>query len=373
MARLTYVVQEPDGAEKLQAVIAGGLDDLARSLCRKVGQRACDIVEAVIVGNTAMHHLLLGLPTEQLGAAPYVAAWSGSCDLLGSDIGLRFAPNVRVHILPNIAGFVGADHVAMLLGSGMYAADEVVLGLDIGTNTEVGLKLGGGLDGRLLVCSTASGPAFEGAHIQAGMRAGPGAIERVWIEGERVSLQVIDDRPPVGLCGSGILDTVGQLHKLGLLSETGAMSLEHSRARLGEHGPEFVVAPHSEGGNEHDIVLTRGDVSEIQLAKGAMRAGTEVLMREAGISVDDLDRIVIAGAFGTYIDVGNALRIGMFPPLPVDRFEQVGNAAGVGARMALLSGETRDLAREVAARAEYVELTNDPRFTIEFTEAMMLP
>jgi uncharacterized 2Fe-2S/4Fe-4S cluster protein (DUF4445 family) len=373
MARLTYVVQHPEGAEKLQSVIVGGLDDLARTLCGQVGQRPCDVVEAVIVGNTAMHHLLLGLPTEQLGAAPYVAAWSGYCDLLGSDIGFQFAPNVRMHILPNIAGFVGADHVAMLLGSGMYAAEDVVLGLDIGTNTEVGLKLGGGIDGRLLVCSTASGPAFEGAHIQAGMRAGPGAIERVWIEGEQVATQVIDDQAPVGLCGSGILDAVGQLHKLGLLSETGAMSLEHSRARQGENGPEFVIAPRSEGANEHDIVLTRGDVSEIQLAKGAMRAGTEVLMREAGITIDDLDRIVIAGAFGTYIDVGNALRIGMFPPLPVERFEQVGNAAGVGARMALLSGRVRDLAREVAARAEYVELTNDPRFTVEFTEAMMLP
>jgi uncharacterized 2Fe-2S/4Fe-4S cluster protein (DUF4445 family) len=151
------------------------------------------------------------------------------------------------------------------------------------------------------------------------------------------------------------------------------MSLDHSRARQGDHGPEFVLAPRSDGANEHDIVLTRGDVSEVQLAKGAMRAGTEVLMREAGITVDDLDRIVIAGAFGTYIDVGNALRIGMFPPLPAERFEQVGNAAGVGARMALLSAEMRDLAREVAARAEYVELTNDPRFTLEFTEAMMLP
>jgi uncharacterized 2Fe-2S/4Fe-4S cluster protein (DUF4445 family) len=373
MARLTYVVQQPEGAQKLQSVIVAGLDDLARTLCGQVGERPCDIVEAVIVGNTAMHHLLLGLPTEQLGAAPYVAAWSGACDLLGSDIGFKFAPNVRIHILPNIAGFVGADHVAMLLGSGMYAAQDVVLGLDIGTNTEVGLKLGGGANGRLLVCSTASGPAFEGAHIKAGMRAGPGAIERVWIDGDRVATQVIGDRPPVGLCGSGILDAVGQLHKLGLLSETGAMSLEHSCARQGEQGPEFVLAPRSEGANEHDIVLTRGDVSEIQLAKGAMRAGTEVLMREAGISVEDLDRIVIAGAFGSYIDVSNALRIGMFPPLPVERFEQVGNAAGVGARMALLSGKMRELASEVAGRAEYVELTNDPRFTLEFTEAMMLP
>ena len=151
------------------------------------------------------------------------------------------------------------------------------------------------------------------------------------------------------------------------------MSLDHPRARQGERGPEFLLVPRAESGNEHDIVLTRGDVSEIQLAKGAMRAGAEVLMQEAGITVDDLDRIVIAGAFGSYIDVENALRVGMFPPLPPERFEQVGNAAGVGARLALLSGELRDMAQEIALQAEYVELTNDPRFTIEFTEAMMMP
>jgi uncharacterized 2Fe-2S/4Fe-4S cluster protein (DUF4445 family) len=205
------------------------------------------------------------------------------------------------------------------------------------------------------------------------MRAAPGAIERVWLEGERVSYQVIDDLPAVGICGSGILDTVGQLYKIGLLSVTGAMSLDHPRARQGSRGPEFVIVPRSESANEHDVVLTRGDVSEIQLAKGAMRAGTEVLMQEAGITVQDLDRIVIAGAFGTYIDVKNAVRIGMFPPLPPERFEQVGNAAGVGARLALLSAELRELAWQVAKQARYVELTNDPRFTIEFTEAMMMP
>ena len=369
MARLTYVVQHTDGAKQLQKVIVEGLDELACTLCRKANQLSEDIVEAVIVGNTAMHHLLLGLPTEQLGAAPYVAALSEPCDLMARDIGLTCAPDVFIHILPNIAGFVGADHVAMLLGSGIYSADDVVLGLDIGTNTEVALKVGD----RLLTCSTASGPAFEGAHIKAGMRAGPGAIERVWIDGEQVALRVIDDRPPVGICGSGILDAVGQLRKIGVLNELGAMSLDHPRVRRGEKGPEFVLVPHAERGNAHDIVLTRGDVSEIQLAKGAMRAGTEVLMQQAGITADDLDRIVIAGAFGSYIDVRNALRVGMFPALPVERFEQVGNAAGVGARLALISAAQRALANEIAREAEYVELTNDPRFTLAFTEAMMLP
>ena len=369
MARLTYAVQHAEGGRQLQEVIVRGLDDLARMLCQRAGQDADDVIEAVIVGNTAMHHLLLGLPTAQLGTAPYVAALSEPCDLVGRDIGLAFAPDVFVHILPNIAGFVGADHGAMLLGSGIFKAADVVLGLDIGTNTEVALKVGE----RLYTCSTASGPAFEGAHISSGMRAAPGAIERVWIADGAVRYQVIDGLPPVGLCGSGILDAIGQLRKIGVLDDRGAMSLAHPRVRQGERGPEFVIVPRSESGNGSDIVLSRADVSEIQLAKGAMRAGAEVLMAQAGISVDDLDRIVIAGAFGSYIDVDNALRVGMFPPLPADRFDQVGNAAGVGARLVLISREQRALAAEIALQAEYVELTNDSRFAMAFAEATLMP
>jgi uncharacterized 2Fe-2S/4Fe-4S cluster protein (DUF4445 family) len=233
----------------------------------------------------------------------------------------------------------------------------------------VALKVGE----RIYTCSTASGPAFEGAHIAAGMRAAPGAIERVSIRDGQVSYQVIGDEPPVGMCGSGILDAVGQLRKMGVLDERGAMSLDHPCARPGSHGPEFVIVPAAESGTGEDIVLSRADVSEIQLAKGAMRAGAELLMQEAGITIADLDRIVIAGAFGSYIDVRNALRIGMFPPLHPDQFEQVGNAAGVGARLVLISQAQRALAAEIARRAEYVELTNDPRFTMAFAEAMLMP
>jgi uncharacterized 2Fe-2S/4Fe-4S cluster protein (DUF4445 family) len=205
------------------------------------------------------------------------------------------------------------------------------------------------------------------------MRAAPGAIERVWINEKRVSYQVIDDLPPVGICGSGILDAVGQLRKIGILDDRGAMSLGHARSRQGDRGPEFVIVPASSDGRGNEIALSRADVSEIQLAKGAMRAGAEVLMQEAGIAADGLDRIVIAGAFGSYIDVQNALRIGMFPPLSPGRFEQVGNAAGVGAKMALISATQRQLAQEIAARAEYIELTNDARFTDAFAEAMLMP
>jgi uncharacterized 2Fe-2S/4Fe-4S cluster protein (DUF4445 family) len=369
MARLTYVVHDELGARQLQEVIVGGLHELACALCLEAGQSPEWVVEWVIVGNTAMHHLLLGLPTGQLGAAPYVAALSDPSDFVARDIGLGCTPDALVHVLPNIAGFVGADHVAMLLGSGIDRAKDVVMGLDIGTNTEVALKVGD----RLYACSTASGPAFEGAHIEAGMRAAPGAIERVWIRDGEVHYQVIDGQPPVGMCGSGILDAVGQLRKIGVLDERGAMSLDHPRTRRGPRGPEFVIVSGEASGNGHDIVLSRHDVSEIQLAKGAMRAGAQVLMAQAGITAADLDRIVIAGAFGSYIDIRNALRVGMFPPLAPEQFEQVGNAAGVGARQALISAERRAQAKRVARQAEYVELTNDPRFSMAFAESVLMP
>lgn len=368
MARIGYAMESPAQAAELQRVAVQALSDLARDLCAQVERAPEDVVEAVVVGNTAMHHLFVGLPVRQLGLAPYLPAVSEALDVKARDVGLEIAPGGYVHLLPNIAGFVGADHVAMLLATGIYDADHVVLGLDIGTNTEVALRAGE----RLITCSTASGPAFEGAHIRDGMRAAAGAIERVQLIGDRVEYQTIGSVPPVGLCGSGILDAIAALRLAGVLDSRGAL-VSHPRVRRGENGPEFVIVEAAETGHGRDLVLTRRDVGEIQLAKGAMRAGMNILLKEAGLSEDDVDEIVIAGAFGTYIDVRSAVAIGMFPPLPERRFHQVGNAAGMGARMALVSTEQRALAARIARRAEYVELTNVPSFMEEFARAMVLP
>jgi uncharacterized 2Fe-2S/4Fe-4S cluster protein (DUF4445 family) len=320
-----------------------------------------------VVGNTAMHHLFLGLPVSQLGRAPYVPAVADALDVKARDLSLMFSPGAYVHLLPNIAGFVGADHVAMLLATGLWEEDRVMVGLDIGTNTEVALKTGD----RLLTCSTASGPAFEGAHIRFGMRAATGAIERVRLVDSHVEYQTIGNAPPVGLCGSGILDAVAQLRLVGVLDERGKMT-EHPRTRWGEKGQEFVLVEAAKSGVHQDITISRADVGEIQLAKGAMRAGMRILLQEADLTEADLDGVVVAGAFGTYIDVDSAVTIGMFPPLPLDRFQQVGNAAGMGARMTLLSTAWRAKALEIAHRAEYVELTNDTNFANEFARAMYL-
>lgn len=367
MARIAYALHETEGRVILQRVIIEGLNRLAQALCTRAGRQPDEIAEAVVVGNTAMHHLFLGLPVSQLGRAPYVPAVADALDVKARDLGLMFSPGAYVHLLPNIAGFVGADHVAMLLATGLWEEDRVMVGLDIGTNTEVALKTGG----RLLTCSTASGPAFEGAHIRFGMRASTGAIERVRLVDSHVEYQTIGNAPPVGLCGSGILDAVAQLRLVGVLDERGKMK-EHPRTRWGEKGQEFVLVEAAKSGVHQDITISRADVGEIQLAKGAMRAGIRILLQEADLTEADLDGVVVAGAFGTYIDVDSAVTIGMFPPLPLDRFQQVGNAAGMGARMTLLSTAWRAKALEIARRAEYVELTNDTNFASEFARAMYL-
>ena len=368
MARIAYAIGGAEKARQLQQAIVLGLNELALTLCKQVGAHPSDIVEAVVVGNTAMHHLFLGLPVWQLGNAPYLATTSHALDIKARDLGLNLAPGAYVHLLPIIAGFVGADHVAMILATGLYQARATTLALDIGTNTEIALYH----EGRLVSCSTASGPAFEGAHITHGMRAAEGAIERVRIENGEVKYETIGGKPPIGICGSGILDAVAQLYRSGILDSRGAMRNSHPRVRESSAGREFVLAPAAETGIGEDIVITRADVGQIQLAKGAIRAGINILLRELGIGAEAVEQFIVAGAFGTYIDIQSAIDIGMFPSLPLERFQQVGNAAGVGARMALLSTPVRKLAIEVAQHAQYLELTNDPRFLEQFTLAMLL-
>jgi uncharacterized 2Fe-2S/4Fe-4S cluster protein (DUF4445 family) len=286
MARIAYAMNGEAQARELEQAIVGGLNDLARELCTQAGRDSAEIVEAVLVGNTCMHHLVLGLPVEQLGLAPYVPALAYSYDLKAQELGLSLAPGANVHLLPNIAGFVGADHVAMILATGIHKAHEVTVGLDIGTNTEISLAV----DGRLLSCSCASGPAFEGAHIHDGMRAAPGAIEwvrladRAGVHAHWVEYQTIDDAPPVGICGSGVLDGVAELRRVGVLRANGAMKQDsHPRVRGVGKETQFLLVPAGERGAPRDIVINRKDVNEIQLAKAAIRAGVDVLLEEAGL------------------------------------------------------------------------------------------
>jgi len=364
VARLVYASRGPDEAVRLQALLADGLNQLAAGACAEIGAHTTDVVDAVVVGNTAMHHLLLRLPVKQLATAPYVPAVRRAVDVRARDIGLTLAPGAYLHLLPNIAGYVGADHVAMLLATGLAERADTVLAIDIGTNTEICLAH----QGQMASLSCASGPAFEGAHIKFGMRAAPGAIERVRFVDGGVEYKTIGDEPPVGLCGSGLLDVVAELRRAELLDAKGRLRGAGIREAEGIH--EFVIADVGESANDRAITVTQQDVRELQLAKGAIRSGIEALLHDAEIAAGDLDQVIIAGAFGTYIDVESAMTIGLLPRLPLERVSQVGNAAGTGARLALLSRVQRRQAQVLARRVRYIELARTPRFARNYAEAM---
>ncbi len=368
IARMAFAQRDPAQAGRLQELVIEALNQAAVEMCAEVSTAPVEIVESVVVGNTAMHHLFLRLPVAQLAHAPYVPTVVSALDIKARDLGLCFAPAATVHLLPNIAGCVGADHVAMLLATGVADAEGVVLAVDIGTNTEVCLAN----HGTLTSVSCASGPAFEGAHIRHGMRAAPGAIEQLRLVGDQIEYQTIGGGPPVGLCGSGILDALAQLYLTGVVSHGGRMD-EHPRVRGEGEKREFVlISEEDQGDGRPAITLTQKDVRELQLAKGAMRTGINVLLEANGLSADDIDQVIIAGAFGTYISVPSAITIGMLPRLPLDRFRQVGNAAGMGAKQALISRSKRAEAQAIASRVGYIELATVPQFARTFAKAMYL-
>jgi uncharacterized 2Fe-2S/4Fe-4S cluster protein (DUF4445 family) len=380
ITRLAYAKEDPSQAVRLQKMIIDALNHATLEMCAETSSepalRQTSIVEAVAVGNTAMHHLVLRLPVEHLARAPYVPTVTSALDVKARDLGLRIAPGAYVHLLPNIAGYVGADHVAMLLSTNVHQAKGTVLAMDIGTNTEVCLAK----DGRLTSLSCASGPAFEGAHIRHGMRAANGAIERLRLVQDKIEYQTIGGAPPVGMCGSGILDALAQLYQAGVVDARGRMG-EHFRVRRSGGVREFVLVSEEErlvppnGGAENNgpaITFTQKDVRELQLAKGAMMTGIQVLLTENRLVEEEIDEVIIAGAFGTYIDVASAIAIGMLPKLPVDRFRQVGNAAGMGAKLALISKTKRSEALDLASRISYIELATVPRFAKTFAQSMVL-
>ena len=363
ISRVSYAIDH-DG-ETLQHTVVDGLNQLIGELCSERDLAPDCIAEMVLVGNTAMHHLSLGLPVRQLILAPYVPAVSRPLYTKSRDIGIIVSPGAYVYTMPNIAGFVGADHVAMLLATGFNDVCATTMGIDIGTNTEITLAT----NGQLRACSCASGPAFEGAHIKNGMRAMAGAIEKVRINGASVTLQTIDDQPPIGLCGSGVLDAIAQLLGAGIIDEMGKLKSSPC-VRQTETGKEFVLARQDQSGTGKDITLTEKDISEIQLAKGAVASGIHILLENANIAWHKIDEVIIAGAFGTYIDVASAISIGMLPPLPVQRFSQVGNAAGVGAKLALISKTRRQTGVDISRRVSHVELTSYPGYLRVFANAL---
>jgi uncharacterized 2Fe-2S/4Fe-4S cluster protein (DUF4445 family) len=383
MTRITYSMMNPgSGVKRLKEEITGGLNALIQSLVKSAEIASGDILEVVVVGNTAMHHFFLGIDPQHLGLSPFSPAIHHSLDIKARDLGLNIHPAANVHILPIEAGFVGADNVGVLISEAPYDKEEVELIIDIGTNGELVL----GNNKRLISCSCATGPALEGAHLRFGMRAAPGAIERVRIDPKtlEVTYKIIglekwshESTPSEiqarGICGSGVIEALAEMFKAGVLEKSGRFngSLVSPRLRKAQKGYEFVIARGEETAIGQDITVSVSDIRSVQLAKGALYAGSKIMMSILGVG--RVDKVILAGAFGSSIDRERAMVLGMFPDCELENVVSVGNAAGDGARMALLSRQKRAEANRVAREVEYVELTTYPKFTEEFVDSLDFP
>lgn len=385
MSRITYAMMNPDGLERMQKAIIDGLNEIIERVSsdlRVNGRNGGEaIVDMTVVFNTAMHHIFLGFNPEYIGRSPFIPAIQHSLNIKARDMGIKINPASYIHVLPIEAGFVGADNVGVLIAEEPYNMNEKVLIIDIGTNGE--LLLGN----KERVCSTscATGPAFEGAQIKFGMRAAPGAIEKVRIDpltkepqykviGKadwHTHLEKVDAK---GICGSGIIDAVAEMFKAGIIDKTGKFNMELNTPRVRrdvDGKPEYVLAWADETSIGTDITINQADVRALQLAKAALYAGAKLMMKKMGI--ERLDKVILAGAFGSYIDKESALTLGMFPDCDINNVFAVGNAAGDGARMALLNLSKRQEADERARWVEFVEIAVEPEFQKEFMQAMHIP
>ncbi|MCD7814078.1 MAG: ASKHA domain-containing protein [Lachnospiraceae bacterium] len=356
--RANYALEH--GTEIVSTCIREAVNEMLSILAKKASIRTEDIFQISVVGNTCMHHLFLGISPASLVHAPYTPAISTRLALRAADYGLHVHPNAQLLMLPVIAGYVGADTCACLMATRPDQEDNITLMLDIGTNGEMVL----GNRKRLVACSTAAGPAFEGAKITCGMRGAAGAVDHVFYENGNWRYTTIGGEPAVGLCGSGLIDLVACLLRAGLIDENG-------RLESGQADPQtFVLVPPKDSGNSQGVYLTRKDVGEVQLAKAAIAAGIQLLMEEFQITEDDITEVRVAGAFGNYMNPTSAGEIGMFPRSLVGRVRSIGNAAGEGAKLALLSWEELKISEELAHRTDFIELAALPEFQDCFVEQL---
>ena len=386
MSRITYAMSNEAGLKTMQDAIRTGLNEIIEKVVAEVRKNGPDpghaIDDLTIVFNTAMHHIFLGLNPTYIGRSPFIPAVQRPLDIKARDLGLRINPGSYIHVLPIEAGFVGADNVGVLIAQEQYKQDEMVLIIDIGTNGELLL----GNKDRVCSTSCATGPAFEGAQIKFGMRAAPGAIEKVEIDPvtKEPRYKVIGKADwhthiegkinAKGICGSAIIDVIAAMFTAGVIDKSGRFIMEAgtNRVRRDADGkPEYVLAWAEETSINQDITVTQGDVRALQLAKGALYTGAKLMMQKMGVT--KLDRVELAGAFGSHIDREASLILGMFPDVPIEKVMVVGNAAGDGARMALLNKDKRIEADERARWVEFVEIATEPAFEKEFMQAMHIP
>jgi uncharacterized 2Fe-2S/4Fe-4S cluster protein (DUF4445 family) len=391
MSRISYAMMNDDGLDKMHKAIIDALNILAARAAKAGGIRSRQIHEIVVVGNTTMVHIFLGISPEEIGGAPFALATRDPVDVKARELGLKLHPGANVHVLPAEAGHVGADNVGVLIAEEPYRQDEIVLAVDVGTNAEIIL----GNREWMYSASSPTGPAFEGAQITYGMRAAPGAIERVrvdpvtkeprfrvigeerwsdeWPKGRQVALEDQPKHLASGICGSGIIEVVAEMLTAGVLLPDGRFNpnLVMDRLVWKERKAHYILATGDQTTTGEPIVVTQMDVRNIQLAKAALYAGAKLLMLRAGI--DKVDRVVLAGAFGSYIDPKHALILGLIPDCELAKIVAVGNAAGDGARIALLNKEKRKEAKEISRWTRYIETAVDPLFQDEFVAAMHIP
>ena len=391
MSRISYAIENKDGLEKMHKAIIDTINRLAARAAREAGLRTRDIYEAVFVGNTTMIHILLDIHPVEIGGAPFALANRDAMDLTANELGLHLHPGARVHVLPAEAGHVGADNVGALIAEESYKREEIILLVDVGTNAEIVL----GNKDWMFSASSPTGPAFEGAQILHGMRAAPGAVERVRIDPQTQEprFRVIGeerwsnewdlspdadlaDQPATlaaGICGSGIIEVVAELYMSGVLLANGRFNPTCSSPRLHRDGSNvaYELATAEETTSGRPLMITQRDVRNIQLAKAALYAGAKLLMKRAGI--EKVDKVILAGAFGSYIDTTHAMVLGLVPDCDLEQVFAVGNAAGDGARIALLNKKKRLEAQELVEWVTYVETAVDPDFQAEFAEAIHIP
>ena len=372
ISRMTYASKAPGNGAQLQRILAKAMTSLAASVAEEQGFAREDIEEMVVVGNSGMHHLFLDLPGRYLMNAPFVPALRRALSIKARELGIPISPGAYVYMPPLVGGFIGSDLLAVALSTRLDQKPGVSLALDIGTNTELLLSA----DGRLTSCSTASGPALEGAALKYGTTAMAGAIDRVLVSGpnDPLGFHTIGDRPAVGICGSGIIDLLAGMHRLGVINNSGRIQVGVPGVLSDSGGDHrFVLAAAARTALGADLTISQTEVRAIQLAKGAIRAGIDTLLAERGIDPGQIDRILIAGAFGSHIDVDSALRIGLLPPVSRDRIRQVGNAAGSGAGLMLLSEEKRQTAAGLSRAIGYRELAREAGFLRRFARSQWFP
>lgn len=375
ISRITYCDDDAEKLANIRSKIIEGINGLTAELTNKFNVDNNEIRRVTVGGNTTMSHIFAGYPPASLARAPFSPMYTGTLQLKQKDLGLLVSENADITLLPNIAGHVGGDITAGIVASRILDEKKLTLFLDIGTNGEI--VLAG--DGVAMTCSTAAGPAFEGATIRNGMRAAPGAIEKIQIKDGEVFIKTVDNAEPVGICGSGIIDVMAEMIGAGLINFKGRLASKEDLEKIHpgspladrlintEEGREFILV-YKECGD--DIVVTQKDIREVQLAKGAVAAGISIMLNRMDKKTEDIHKIVIAGAFGNFIHKESAVAIGLIPSLPMNKIISAGNTAGAGVSMTLMNDAELDLAKSVPAHVQHIELASCSDFQDEYMKAL---